>query len=73
MENERSLDITGTIASEIETDHKNRSKSLAHMYEHGTPAEQVIIDAVLIDVCGWDFSGLVELAEMRGMYVEGGK
>ena len=70
---QKTLDIIGTIASEIETDYKNGSKSLANMYEHGTPAEQVIIDAVLIDVCGWDFSGLVELAGMRGMYVKEGE
>lgn len=70
MENERSLDIVCTIAREIETDYENGSKSLAHMYEHGTPAEQVIIDRVLVAICGWSYPTLKHLATEGGFWLE---
>ena len=70
MENEHILDIVGTIARAIETDYENGSRSLAHMYEHGTPAEQVIIDKVLVAICGWSYPTLKYIATKRGFWLE---
>lgn len=61
------------IMQAMMTDDTNASARLIVAYEGADTAGKVIIDNVLIDVCGFGMQTLIRLAMERGNFLEEGE
>jgi hypothetical protein len=63
-------DIVWTAYEEIGTDTENESANMIEWYEKATDQEKIGFDHAILYLTGWSLQTLIELARMRGNYVE---
>lgn len=59
----KKLDVISTIKNEAMTDDENESYNLLSYYLQATPEEKSIMDCVLVCICGWTMSTIIEKSE----------
>ena len=57
------LDVVSAIEKEIATDTENDSMYLLRMYKEANDETRALMDAMLIAICGWAMSHIIEKAE----------
>ncbi len=63
-------DIVWTAYEEIGTDTENESANMIEWYEGASDSEKVGFDTAILYLTGWSMETLIELAKIRGNYVE---
>lgn len=64
---ELSLDIVGTIFSEIESDCENETGRILRAYELANEDQRALMDYLLVALCGYSLGSIVEKAEENNM------
>lgn len=63
-------DIVWTAHEEIVTDTENESENMIEWYKGASDSEKVGFDTAILYLTGWSMDTLIELAKIRGNYVE---
>jgi hypothetical protein len=66
----RKLAVMDTIKEEAMSDEEDESYNLLNYYLHASPEERSIMDCVLVCVCGWTMSTIIEKSEPGEDYDE---
>lgn len=59
----RKLDVISTIKEEAWSDEENESANLLRYYLNATDEERSIMDCVLVTICGWTMSTIIEKSD----------
>lgn len=62
MAKKKGLDIVSQIQEEIMTDDRNDSWALLDLYEKANEQERCVMDALLIDLCGYSMGSIIHNA-----------
>lgn len=54
------MDVIERICKEMMSDYDNDSMSLLVDYQMATEEERAVMDAVLVDLCGWSLGSIIE-------------
>ena len=59
----RKLDVISTIKEEAWSDDENESYNLLKYYLNATDEKRSIMDCVLVTICGWTMSTIIEKSD----------
>jgi hypothetical protein len=62
---EKNLDVVSQITEEIMTDDTNESSRILDLYKRANSQERAIMDALLIDLCGYSMSSIIDHAKEK--------
>lgn len=65
----KNLDVLSVFAEEFNSDADGRSSQIISLYARANEDERAVMDALLIDICGWSMGSLIAMANERG-YIE---
>lgn len=60
---DKNLDVISAIKEEAMTDEENESINLLTYYLDATDEERSIMDCILVCICGWTMSTIIEKSE----------